>query len=103
MTPSSLAISAHDHPCARAERTCARSSWSTSFRRAAISPGAVAVLNAAQRQRAARGDRRTTARHLLLGMLAQPGLIADALAARGITLASVLQAMDASGPQEAGR
>ena len=72
-------------------------------RRASISPGAVAVLNAAQRQRAARGDRRTTARHLLLGMLAQPGLIADALAARGITLASVLQAMDASGPQEAGR
>jgi hypothetical protein len=61
------------------------------------------VLNAAQWQKAARGDRQTTARHRLLGLLAQPGLVADALAARGITLASVLQTMDAGGPQEAGR
>jgi hypothetical protein len=42
-------------------------------------------------------------RHLLLGLLAQPGLLADALAARGITLASVLQPMDVGGPHEAGR
>jgi hypothetical protein len=68
-----------------------------------VSPEAVAVLNAAQRQRAARGDRQTTARHLLLGLLARPGLLADALAARGITLTSVLQAMDAGGPPEARR
>jgi ATP-dependent Clp protease ATP-binding subunit ClpA len=74
-----------------------------SRRRASISPEAVAVLNAAQRQKAARGDRQATARHLLLGLLAPPGLLADALAARGITLAGVLQAMDAGGPQDAGR
>jgi ATP-dependent Clp protease ATP-binding subunit ClpA len=72
-------------------------------RRASISPEGTAMLNAAQRQKTARGDRQTTARHLLLGLLAQPGLPADALAARGITLTSVLQAMDADGPQEAGR
>jgi ATP-dependent Clp protease ATP-binding subunit ClpA len=72
-------------------------------RRASVSPEAVAVLNAAQRQKVARGDRQTTARHLLLGLLARPGLFADALAARGITLASVLQAMEAGGPPEAGR
>ena len=41
--------------------------------------------------------------HLLLGLLAQPGLLADALAARGITLIGVLQAMDAGGAQEDGR
>jgi ATP-dependent Clp protease ATP-binding subunit ClpA len=70
-------------------------------RRASLSPEAVAVLNAAQRQKAARGDRQTTARHLLLGLLAQPGLLADALATRGITLASVMQAVEAGGPGEA--
>jgi hypothetical protein len=70
-------------------------------RRASISPEAVAVLNAAQRQKADRRDRRTTGRHLLLGLLAQPGLVADALAARGITLVSVRQAMDGDGPRAA--
>jgi hypothetical protein len=63
-------------------------------RRVSMSPGAVAILNAAQRQKAARGDRNTTARHLVLGMLAQRSLFADALAARGITLATALEAMD---------
>jgi ATP-dependent Clp protease ATP-binding subunit ClpA len=61
-------------------------------RRVSMSPGAVAVLNAAQRQKAARGDRHPTARHLVLGMLAEPGLFADALAARGITLATAWEA-----------
>jgi hypothetical protein len=70
-------------------------------RRASMTPEAVAVLSAAQRQKAALGDRQTTARYLLLGLLARPGLFADALAARGVTLASVLQAMDAGGPQAA--
>jgi ATP-dependent Clp protease ATP-binding subunit ClpA len=70
-------------------------------RRASVSPEAVAVLNAAQRQKAARGDRQTTARHLLLGLLAQPGPLADALATRGITLASVMQAVQVGGPGEA--
>jgi hypothetical protein len=62
-----------------------------------MSPEAVAVLSAAQRQKTALGDRQTAARHLLLGLLARPGLLADALAARGVTLASVLQAMEAGG------
>lgn len=62
-------------------------------RRVSMSPEAVAVLKAAQRQKADRGDRNTTARHLVLGLLAQPGLFADALAARGITLASAVAAM----------
>ena len=70
-------------------------------RRASVSPEAVAVLNAAQRQRVARGDRQTTARHLLLGLLARPGLLAEALAARGITLATALEAMDGDDPQAA--
>jgi hypothetical protein len=72
-------------------------------RRASMSPGAVAVLNTAQRQKAARGDRNTTARHLVLGLLAQPGLFADALAARGITLATALEAMDGDDPAAAQR
>jgi ATP-dependent Clp protease ATP-binding subunit ClpA len=63
-------------------------------RRVSMSPGAVAMLNAAQRQKAGRGDRHTAAGHLVLGMLAQPGLFADALAARGVTLATALKAMD---------
>ena len=77
-------------------RASARHGW-----RMSMSPGVVAVLNAAQRQKAARGDRHTTARHLVLGLLAQPGLFADALAARGITLASALEAMDSDDVQAA--
>lgn len=77
-------------------RTPARRGW-----RVSMSPGTVAVLNAAQRQKAARGDRNTTARHLVLGLLAQPGLFADALAARGVTLASALRAMDRDGTEAA--
>jgi ATP-dependent Clp protease ATP-binding subunit ClpA len=70
-------------------------------RRASIAPEAVAVLNAAQRHKAARGDRGLSARHLVLGLVTRPGLFADALAARGITVASVLAAMDGDGPQAA--
>jgi len=66
-------------------------------RRASMSPEAVAIMNAAQDQKTALGDRQTTARHLLLGLLSRPGLFADALAARGITLASVMEAMNAGG------
>lgn len=77
-------------------RATARRGW-----RVSMSPGAVAVLTAAQRQKAARGDRHTAPRHLVLGMLAQPGLFADALAARGITLASALEAMDGDDGQVA--
>jgi ATP-dependent Clp protease ATP-binding subunit ClpA len=69
--------------------------------RVSLSPGVAGALNAAQRQRAGRGDRRITPRHLVLGMLTQPGLFADALAARGITLASVLETMEGEDPQAA--
>lgn len=70
-------------------------------RRASLSPEAAAALNAAQRQKAARGDQGMTAQHLLLGLLTGPGLFADALRARGITVASVLAEIDAGGPQPA--
>lgn len=72
-------------------------------RRASLSPEAVAALNAAQRQKAGRGDRGLTAQHLVLGMLAQPGPFADALRARGVTVASALEAMDGDGPEAAAR
>ena len=70
-------------------------------RRASLSPEAAAALNAAQRQKAARGDRHTTARHLVLGMLAEASLFADALAARGITLATASEAMDSADAEAA--
>jgi hypothetical protein len=76
----------------------ARQGW-----RVSMSPEAVATLNAAQRQKDTRGDRRTTASHLVLGLLARPGLFADALAARGVTLATALAAMDADDPQAGAR
>ncbi len=70
-------------------------------RRVSLSPEAAAVLNAAQRQKTARGDRGLQAQHLVLGLVAGPGLFADALRARGITAASVLAAMDGPGPEGA--
>jgi ATP-dependent Clp protease ATP-binding subunit ClpA len=72
-------------------------------RRASMSAEAIAVLNAAQRCKASRGDRRTTARHLMLGLVTQPGLFADALAARGVTAASVVASMDSDDPRAGGR
>ena len=59
------------------------------------------VLNTAERQQVARGDRGLMAQHLLLGLVSTPGPFADALGARGITTATVLQAMDGDGPQAA--
>lgn len=79
-------------------RTSARRS-----RRVSMSPETRAVLNAAQRQKAARGDRDLTAQHLVLGLLAWPGLFADALRARAVTVASALEAFDGDGPQAAAR
>ncbi|MGH8932367.1 MAG: Clp protease N-terminal domain-containing protein [Egibacteraceae bacterium] len=57
------------------------------------------VLRAAQRQAIARGDRDLTAEHLLLGIMAQPGLVADALGSRGITVGTALAALDERGSQ----
>ena len=58
-------------------------------RRVSLSAEARAVLDEAERQRAERRDRSLAARHLVLGLVTQPGLFADALSARGITAASV--------------
>jgi ATP-dependent Clp protease ATP-binding subunit ClpA len=58
-------------------------------RRVSLSAEARAVVDEAERQRAARRDRGLTAQHLVLGMVTQPGLFADALSARGITAAGV--------------
>jgi hypothetical protein len=55
------------------------------------------------RQKAARGDRYFTARHLVLGLLTQPGMFAEALAARGVTVASALEVIDGDGPPAATR
>lgn len=63
-------------------------------RRASMTPEAVGVLHAAQRYKTARGDRRTNASHLALGLLTHPGLFADALAARGITAATAAEAIE---------
>jgi hypothetical protein len=57
--------------------------------RVSLSAEARAVLDEAERQRAERRDRSLAARHLVLGLVTQPGLFADALSARGITAASV--------------
>ena len=65
-------------------------------RRVSLSAGARAVVDEAERQRAARRDRGLTAPHLVLGMVTQPGLFADALSARGITAATVRQAISAA-------
>jgi hypothetical protein len=52
------------------------------------------ILRAAQRQAIARGDRGLTAVHLLLGLLAHPGLVADTLGRHGITVATVLAILE---------
>jgi len=77
-------------------RAPARRGW-----RMSMSAKAKDVLNTAERQQTARGDRGLTAQHLLLGLVSTPGPFADALGARGITTAMVLQAMDGDGPRAA--
>jgi len=52
------------------------------------------VLQAAQRQAAARGDRDLTVEHIVLGLLAEPGVVADTLAVRGCTVATALAVLD---------
>jgi ATP-dependent Clp protease ATP-binding subunit ClpA len=78
-------------------RMAGRRGWRTS-----MSSDAAAALSAAHRQKAARGDRNLTARHLVLGLLAGPGPAGDTLRSRGITVASALQVMDGDGPAAAG-
>jgi ATP-dependent Clp protease ATP-binding subunit ClpA len=47
------------------------------------------VLVAARRQAGAAGTKELTAAHLLAGLVAQPGVVADVLARRGLTASSV--------------
>ena len=57
-----------------------------------MSPQVTAVLvDAVERQKGTRGARAVTAQQLLIGMLAQPGLVGDALRARGLTVGGVLE------------
>jgi len=58
------------------------------------------VLQAGQHQVIARGDRDLREEHLLLGLLAHRGLVADALGARGVTTATALAALNTDGPAQ---
>lgn len=66
-----------------------------------MSEAAAQAVQGARQQASALGDRDVTAEHLLLGVLAQPGLSADILAERDVTLATVLKALDARRRPEA--
>ncbi len=70
-------------------------------RRVSMSPEAIAVLTAAQREKAAHGDRHLAAEHLVLGLLSGEDVLPEALRARGITVAGVLEAMDEDGADRA--
>jgi ATP-dependent Clp protease ATP-binding subunit ClpA len=68
-----------------------RSGW----RGPKVSPEFQRVLLASRRQALARGDRALDVEHLLLGLLAQPGLAADALARHAVSLTAVLSVIEA--------
>ena len=61
-----------------------------------LAPSARQALGAALRQARALGDRELRAEHLLLGVLAQRAdrVPADVLAARGVTMATLIEALD---------
>ncbi len=68
--------------------------------RLVFSTGSKLVLQAGLHQAVARGDRELREEHLLLGLLARRGLVADALGVRGVTTATVLDALDTDGPAQ---
>ncbi len=68
--------------------------------RLAFSTGSKLTLQAGRHQAVARGDRELREEHLLLGLLARRGLVADALGVRGVTTATVLAALDPDGPAQ---
>ena len=72
-----------------------RATW----RGPAVSAEFEGVLLAGHRQALARGDRALGVEHLLLGLLAQPGLAADALARQAVTLTGVQGVLDARDSQ----
>ncbi len=59
-----------------------------------VSAGVEKVLMASHHQALNRGDRAVDVPHLLLGLLAQGGLAADALAGRAVTVTSVLELLE---------
>lgn len=63
------------------------------WRGLSVSAGLNQVLAAGHRQMLARGERRLDVAHILLGLLDHPGLVADALARQGVTLAAVQPAL----------
>jgi ATP-dependent Clp protease ATP-binding subunit ClpA len=65
--------------------------------RLVFSTGSKLTLQAGLHQAVARGDRELREEHLLLGLLARRGLVADALGVRGVTTATVLAALDTGG------
>lgn len=69
----------------------------------AISVAVRRALQGAQWQASARGDRDLGPEHLLLGLLAEPGLVADILGRRGVTVPTVLAALDAREWEGGGR
>jgi len=60
----------------------------------AVSSSVKNVLQAAQRQATARGERDLTVEHIMLGLLVEPGIAADTLAVRGCTVPTALAALD---------
>ncbi len=66
--------------------------------RVSLSSEGIAILEAAEREWQARGDRALSAKHLVIGVLSARGLVADALCSRGLTTAAVREAIDGSGP-----
>jgi ATP-dependent Clp protease ATP-binding subunit ClpA len=73
-----------------------RSKW----RGPAVSPEFQQVLLASYRQALAHGDPALDVKHLLLGLLAQPGLAADALTRHAVTLSAVLSGLGDTQPGE---
>jgi hypothetical protein len=60
-----------------------------------MSAGSALASQAGLRQAAARGDRELREEHLLLGLIARPSPVTDALGLRGVTTATVLAALAA--------
>jgi ATP-dependent Clp protease ATP-binding subunit ClpA len=63
-------------------------------RRLTVSPGLREVLGTAVRRARALGDRELRAEHLLLAVVGRRDAAAEALAARGVTTATLLAALD---------
>lgn len=63
-----------------------------------VTAGTKLALQAALRAAVARGDRDLRDEHLLLGLVARRGAVADALGTRGVTTATVLAALDEDRP-----